>query len=219
MKRRLIIFAKEPQKGLVKTRLRSLLSAKECSDLYKAFFQDTVAVAKRVICDERVIAYESFGKPPLFLRKIAPRFKFYEQKGSDLGERLHNAFSDLNGSCKWKTVIMGSDIPSIHETLINDVFAYLETYDAVFGPSGDGGYYLAGLNKPCGGLFKDIKWSSAVVMRQTLKKCMQLKLKTRLIETHDDVDSPKALAQLKNSLKTSPDKRIAKWTRSFLKIS
>jgi len=219
MKRRLIIFAKEPQEGLVKTRLRSLLSAKECSDLYKAFLKDTVSVAKRAACGERVIAYESFGRSPQFLKKMAPQFKFYRQRGADLGERMHNAFSDLNELRGWKTVIIGSDIPSIQDTLINDAFAYLETYDAVFGSSGDGGYYLVGINKPCGGLFKGIKWSSSVVMRQTLKKCIQLKLKARPIGTHDDVDSPEALARLKNSLKNSPDKKTAKWTRRFLKIS
>jgi rSAM/selenodomain-associated transferase 1 len=219
MKRRLVIFAKEPREGLVKTRLRGLLSAKECSDLYKVFLKDIVAVAKRVVCDERVIAYESFDSPPRFLRKMAPRFKFYEQRGADLGERMYNAFSNLQRRPGWKTIIIGSDVPSIQESLIDNAFVFLETYDAVFGPSGDGGYYLVGLNKPCRRLFTGIQWSSAVVMRQTLKKCAQLKLSFRLIERHDDVDSPEALAQLRNSLKKNPDKRIAKWTKNFLKIS
>ena len=71
MKRRLVIFAKEPREGLVKTRLGGRLSTKECADLYKAFLKDIVAVAGKVSCDERVIAYDSGGKPPRFLRKVA----------------------------------------------------------------------------------------------------------------------------------------------------
>ena len=74
----LIIFAKEPEKGKVKTRLLPGLSESECIDLYKAFLKDVVDMARRIKCDTRIIAYES-SKTPSFLKKIGRGFKFYKQ--------------------------------------------------------------------------------------------------------------------------------------------
>ncbi|NQU94655.1 MAG: glycosyltransferase [Candidatus Omnitrophica bacterium] len=212
----LVIFAKEPKKHDIKTRLSSFLSDTDRVDLYKAFLKDTVNLAKSVKCDRRIMAYDSRSKNPGSLKKIAPRFKFYRQKGKDLGRRMHNAFRNASKDEDSKTLIIGSDAPNLPSDLVKKAFRKLEKNDLVLGPSRDGGYYLIGLKKPCGALFSNIKWSSQEVLGDTLKKAKRLKKKVALLDKWYDVDTPLELFRLVRDLKKN--KKSAKWTRRFLKI-
>lgn len=69
MKNCLIVFAKEPKKDKVKTRLQGYLSKTQCVNLYKAFLRDILEFVNKVSCDYKIIAYESCGNPPVILRK------------------------------------------------------------------------------------------------------------------------------------------------------
>ena len=89
--RSLIIFAKEPQKGKVKTCLLDCLTKNNCLKLYKAFLRDTLDIARAVNCEKKIIAYEGSVEPD-YLKKIGKDFSFYEQQGDSLGERIHNIF-------------------------------------------------------------------------------------------------------------------------------
>lgn len=217
MKRCLIIFAREPQKGRVKTRLKDCLSTRQCLNLYKAFLKDTIDIAKNIKCEDRILAYESIGKPQ-YLKKIARPFRLYKQKGRNLGDKMHNAFKFAVNNKATKVVIIGSDSPTLPPGYIEEAFRRLDRNDVVVGPSYDYGYYLIGLKKACFGIFKSIQWSSDRVFAQTAKNARRLNKKIAILDKWYDIDKAETLTYLKQDLKKQKDKSVARWTRKFLKI-
>lgn len=213
----LIVFAREPRKDMVKTRLRKHLSPGQCLGLYKAFLKDTLNLAKSIACDERVLAYESSGKPS-YLKKIARGFRFYKQEGKDLGEKMYNAFKFARKNKADRTVIIGSDSPTLPAGFIEAAFRELDRSDIILGPSCDGGVYLIGLKRPCRGLFKDVTWGSGEVLAESIGNARNLKKKTALLERWYDIDDSVSLNRLKRDLKEEKNGSIAVWTRRFLKI-
>lgn len=216
MKNCLIIFAKEPKKGRVKTRLLEYLSETQCVNLYKAFLKDTLALAERIACELKILAYDSRGKSPGYLKKIAPRYTFYKQKGDSLGERMHNAFKFAKDAGASKMVIIGSDAPIVPASSIKKAFGVLARADLVVGPSLDGGYYLVGLKSPCAGLFKGIIWSSPTVFKDTIKKAQKLKKRAALLGKRYDIDEVRDLFRLKKDLSKLKDRSAARWTKKFM---
>lgn len=217
MKRCLIIFAKEPVRGKVKTRLNGYLSHGECLNLYKAFLKDTIALAKKIKCENKILAYDS-SKNPELLKKLTGNFTLYKQKGRDLGNRMHNAFEYATKSKAKKIIIIGSDSPHLPRRYIEKAFYALDKKDIVLGPTYDGGYYLIGLKKPCFGVFKGIKWSSNSVFKNTVKNIKGKKKSLCLLDEWYDVDDKEALIRLRQDLKKQRDRSVAQWTRKFLKI-
>lgn len=217
MKRCLIIFAKEPAKGRVKTRLEGYLSSQDSLNLYKAFLRDTISLAKKIKCEVRILAYAS-NKNPDYLKKLAPNFIFYKQRGRGLGRRMHNAFKFAAGKGASKVVIIGSDAPTLPLRYLNDSFKRLNKSEIVVGPSRDGGYYLIGLKKSYVGLFRDVRWSSKTAFADTLKNIKRLKKTLSLLPYWYDVDEPRALAKLKRDLKRKENSGLAKWTKEFFKF-
>ncbi len=216
MKRCLIVFAREPKKGRVKTRLKGALSETGCLNLYKAFLRDTVNLAQKVKAEEHVIAYDSIDGAIPYLRRVACAFNFYRQEGKDLGQRMHNAFNYARAIKADKSVIIGSDSPELPFNLIRTAFQKLGKYDLVLGPSVDGGYYLIGLKYPCGALFRGVRWSSGDVLSSTLKKARALRMKYFLLDTWYDVDDAGSLARLESDLRRDKNKKIAQYTREVL---
>lgn len=195
-KRILIIFAKEPRKGRVKSRLEGRLSRGSCVKLYKLLLRDTVKSVRKINCCKKVIAYDAVNKEPAFLKRIARGFEFYRQKGKDLGERMFDAFKTF-GAEGAAVVIIGSDAPGLASSRMKKAFAELNNNDLVLGPAYDGGYYLIGLKKPCNKIFKGIKWSSGSVFKRTLKKAREMKKKVALLKPWHDIDRPQDLKHLK----------------------
>lgn len=218
LKRCLIVFAKEPEIGRVKTRLRIYLNENRLLGLYKAFLKDTIDVLKRVKCEERILAYTS-KQEPLFLKRIGCGLRFYKQKGKDLGMRMHNAFVYAKNIKAKKTVIIGSDSPTLSPYAIQNAFRKLDRYDIVLGPAADGGYYLIGLKDHCIALFKSIKWSCRSVLDKTLNRAKHIGKKVVLLKGWYDVDDYNSLNRLKDDLMMRQKNRgVAKYTRRFLKI-
>jgi len=216
MRDSLIIFAKEPKKGRVKTRLQDYLSEIQCVNLYKAFLRDTLDLTDKIACEHKILAYDAYGKSPRYLKKIAVRYTFYKQKGECLGERMYNAFRFAKDTGASKMVIIGSDSPTLPASSINKAFGLLGRADVVLGPSLDGGYYLIGLKSPCSGLFKGIAWSSSTVFKDTIKNAQKLKKKVALLDKRYDIDDVRALFRLKNDLSKIRNRSVARWTRKFM---
>lgn len=210
----LIVFAKEPQKGKVKTRLEGYLSKAQCVNLYKAFLRDTFELVNKIPCEYKILAYESHGKDFKYLKKMAPHYIFYRQSGFTLGERMFNACKFAKSKDVPKIVIIGSDSPDLPASSIEKAFGLLDGSDVVLGPSFDGGYYLIGLKSACAGLFKGIVWSSAAVFKDTIENARKLKKKVALLAKRYDVDDAKALFHLNRNLRKT--KNSARWTRKFL---
>lgn len=216
MKECLIVFAKEPKKGKVKTRLQEYLTQDLCVNLYKAFLRDTLDLTEKIACEYKILAYDSHGKNPRYLKEIAPRHTFYKQKGECLGERMSNAFRFAKDTGASKMVIIGSDSPALPASSIKRAFGLLGRADVVLGPSLDGGYYLIGLKSPCPGLFKGIVWSSPTVLKSTINNAQGLKKRVVLLDKRYDIDDVRDLFRLKNDLSKIRNRSVARWTRKFM---
>ncbi len=166
----LIIFAKAPIPGQVKTRLQTHLSAEECAEMHASFIIDTIRIACRVEGADIFISCHPGVESPFF-QKVAhdPEVRLIPQNGNDLGERMSNAIRDTLSAGYKKVIIIGSDSPDLPPEYIQEGFRRLDSSDMVIGPSTDGGYYLIGGRRELP-VFDGIPWSSNKVFEMTLKK-------------------------------------------------
>lgn len=216
MSRALIVFAKEPINGTVKTRLKGCFAQKDRILLYKAFVKDTLALAQGVKNTRKILAFASEGVPQ-YLKSVAVDFEMVEQEGQTLGARMLKAFQFAAQSGAEKTVIIGTDSPTLPARIIEKAFRMLKRNDLVVGPSVDGGYYLIGMKAPRMEIFKGVQWSSASVLKKTLDNAELAGMTTALLDEWYDVDDRMGLERLKNDLATIKDKNIAVNTRVFFK--
>ena len=218
MKRTLIIFAKEPQLGKVKTRMSGCLSDYRCLGLCKALLRDSLNIARKVKAAKKILAYDTNKRKASYLIRVGKGFILYKQDGMDLGQKMYNAFLYAKDITSSKTIIIGSDSPTLPISYIEAAFRLLDKKDVVLGPALDGGYYLIGLTNPCYGLFKGIKWSTDTVLKETIRRARELNKSVAMLKTLHDIDEHKDLILLRSTLKKKKRKVKAIWTRRFLKI-
>ena len=200
---RVVIFSKSADWGKVKTRLRQILTEDECLSLHIALLKDTLG---------KLNAFH----PTLYLTGSGylpwnVDVPVCAQTGSDLGERLSNAFGKEFNSTS-KVVIVGTDSPTFPAEMISRAFTLLDKNDAVFGPSEDGGYYLIGLRTMIPEIFQSISWGNSAVLKETLERIGLHSY--ALLETYFDVDTAEDLTRLERELETKPElKYLNEWMR------
>lgn len=194
----LIVFAKYPEPRKVKTRLGATIGFELACEFYKIFLQLTFDLARDSNIDSIKIYFTPEDKENEFKKMIPDEFNLIPQKGDCLGAKLHNAFRDSFKSGAKKTVIIGSDSPTLSSTVIREAINHLEHKDLVLGPADDGGYYLVGAKEPSKFLFEDIDWSTTSVLANTIKKAEQKKLKYFLLPEWYDVDDLQSLKRAKS---------------------
>ncbi len=186
----LIIFAREPRPGQVKTRLTPPLPPEAASRLYRCFLEDILEEMARVPEVTLAVAYT----PPAaqsFFRALAPEAILFPQEGPVLGERLTHAFAWGWGAGFRTVMIRNSDSPDLPGQIVREARAGLTSggADLVLGPSLDGGYYLVGLNSPHPELFHGISWSTAAVLQETLARARASDLMVHLLPSWPDIDT------------------------------
>jgi len=214
----LVIFAKAPIAGQVKTRLCPPLTLEQAAELATCFLIDIVERACLLPDVEVYIAFTPADSEPYF-REILPfPVKYIAQRGGSLGERELNIFSDLLESFESRVVLIGSDIPTLPPLHLQEAFFQLETAqcDAIFGPSSDGGYYLVGMRKVHKELFEKITWSTPTVMAETLAQARKHNLNVGLVPAWYDVDTKEDLSHLANDLKNTNARTVAPRTHAML---
>lgn len=184
--RALLIFAKNPEKGTVKTRLAQTLGEDKALQVYKKLLAHTRRVVSSVQ-EDKILWYSDFipkqdrWKESEFTKKI--------QQGHSLGKRMQYAFAKAFEDGYEHVVIIGSDCAQIKPGHISQAYRQLKSHDIVVGPSRDGGYYLLGMNQYCPALFENKAWSTEKVLQQTLEECNQLGRSYYLLEPLNDVDT------------------------------
>lgn len=179
----LIVFCKVPVRGRVKTRLARDIGDENALRVH----QYLVSKLEQTLANsEFTVWWFSDARWPEMEARYGDRFRL--QAGSDLGERMHCALTEvqaLTGSCP---VLIGSDCPDIGVSAIAKAFDALGKYDVVFGPSLDGGYYLLGTRGEFPFLFSGMRWSSPDVLKVSLEKCHLHKISVSLVDTLLDID-------------------------------
>ena len=191
----LVIFAKAPIPGEVKTRLCPPLTPDEAATLHGSFILDTLertktAVMKLKLPIDRYLACAP-SSTHVFFKIMEERqgVKLIDQVGDDLGARMDQAFSTLFVQGYRQIVLIGTDVPTLPLDHFKQALTALENHDLVLGPAFDGGYYLIGLKRPIPELFADIPWSTDQVLRLTQEKASAIGLKASLIQPWRDVDT------------------------------
>lgn len=214
MKKVIIIMAKVPIAGTVKTRLQPFLSAEQCGELAKCFLRDTVSKAKS-LSNKLIIAYTSVEKRGVLLTILPNEQIFIEQKGVNLGDKMFHAFEFAFSQNSDAVVMIGTDSPTFPARFITQAFEMLSKTDAVLGETADGGFYLIGLRKLKKEIFELVEWSSPKTFEQTALNIENLNLKLSLLPNWYDVDTPDDLKRLKKDLSKNPS--VALKTFEFLK--
>ena len=193
----LLFFVKYPQKGQVKTRLSAELDEDITVELYRNFILDLLSMLKRLEVQLQ-ICFSPADSQKKFEEWLGTQYFYVPQQGDDLGQRMKNAFIHAFDQGFQRAVIIGSDSPDLPGGLINEAFLYLETHDAVIGPSIDGGYYLIGFSKAAflPEAFEGIEWSTDLVLRKTLSILEKAELKSCQLPVWSDVDTLNDLKDL-----------------------
>jgi rSAM/selenodomain-associated transferase 1 len=186
----LIIFAKAPIPGQVKTRLCPPLAPDEAATLHGTMVLDTLERSRNLLGFDRFLACAPSKQHPFFQAVGARQgVHLLEQIQGDLGRRMHQVFCSVFDSGYRSAVVVGADLPTVHAELFRQALKGLADHDVVLGPSVDGGYYLIGLNNPAVELFSDIPWSTDQVLTFTREKAQGLNLSVELLTEQRDLDT------------------------------
>jgi len=159
----LLIFAKAPIAGAVKTRLARDLGFVAAAAWYRRSLARTAGVAERSGIPFRIAGAPSAAS----FRSVSSRaLPLCDQPAGDLGQRLSGAARRAPSAI----IIVGSDIPDLSSDILKRAQADVMRFDLVLGPARDGGYYLIGLKTPAHAfrLFRSVRWSTPHTMADTL---------------------------------------------------
>lgn len=190
MKRGLIVFAREPLPGTVKTRLAAAVGDQAAAALYEKMIQDVLKTTRQLE-DVETVVYWACEEASLPRLSQSYRCRSRRQSPGDLGQRMQAAFEEMfAGGCELCCII-GSDAPDLPAAYLRDAYDLLAAphNDVVFGPCGDGGYYLLGLRRVWARLFTNIPWSSASVLGQSLSAARETGLTAALLPEWQDIDT------------------------------
>jgi len=195
-----IVFAKAPRPGEVKTRLIPLLGAEGAVDLHVRLVKHALETAAAASLRAVELHCAPVASDP-FLQSCGSRYgvTLRAQAGDGLGTRMHAALTQALAAYA-RVLLIGSDCPALTPRHLQQAERALrDGADAVFVPCEDGGYALIGLKRVDANLFEDIAWGSDRVMSETRARLKQLGWNWRELETLWDVDRPEDYQRLMDS--------------------
>jgi uncharacterized protein len=194
----LILFVKYPQAGEVKTRLGRWYGAEFAAGLYREFIFDILDTLAGGAYRLQIHFAPPEKETPI-KNLLGQQYEYRQQCGSNLGERMKNAFAACFAEGFQSAVLIGSDFPDLPRKIIDEAFALLEgENDTVIGPAVDGGYYLIGLESGTflPEIFYGISWGTNLVLQETLNILHSRGGSIQLVQPWRDVDTPDDLANL-----------------------
>jgi hypothetical protein len=216
MKKAIIIMAKVPEAGKVKTRLQPFLTPEQSAELSNAFLQDAESKAHSVT-ENLIVAVSPFDKRDRLTDILQHKPLLIEQTGETLGDKMFNAFKVAFEKGLDSVVMFGTDSPTFPADYIEQAFEFLELEtDVVLGKTEDGGFYLLGLKILDTRIFENVSWSSAETFEQIWQNIMNLKLHLREIPSWYDVDEKEDFERLQNEMSNKNAERRAARTFELL---
>jgi rSAM/selenodomain-associated transferase 1 len=229
--RTLVIMAKAPRPGAVKTRLASSLSAEAVTDFYRCLLDDTLALARSLRDVEVAIMCPKSDVNELarLSRSEASgnKVSVVAQKGEGLAAGLTSVFAhfapdhhgeDDQGEAHQRRVIaFNSDSPHLPRSVLEGAFETLAAHDVVVGPTHDGGYYLVGANASHPTLFADDGMGTRSALDALLARAHRLQLSVAFTDPFYDIDVEGDLTRLATELQVNPEKapRTARWLKEW----
>lgn len=189
MKKAVILFTRAPRPGETKTRMMPHLTPVQCARLHTCFLRD-IAAQVRVCGADLYVSYTPADGQAELERIIGPAEGWLLQSGDGLGERMFGAIEQVLGRGYGACLLMGTDVPELRSRSLQKAFGELETRDAVFGKTEDGGYYLVGMKRPLKEAFSLHAYGHGKVLEETLEEMERAGLKTGFTDTLADMDTP-----------------------------
>jgi rSAM/selenodomain-associated transferase 1 len=189
---RVLLFAKAPRAGLVKTRLARDVGEKRTLAVYRTVGQGVVAA---VAAYPLTVWYD----PPdasQEMRAWLGEHEFRAQVGDDLGARMAHAFREHFGRGDGPLIAIGADTPDVSAATIAQAIHILDRADVAIGPALDGGYYLLGLKAPHERLFDGVPWGTPDVLQVTERRCQDLDITVGQLGVLRDIDTAEDLRAL-----------------------
>ncbi len=187
----ILVFAREPVMGKVKTRLNPHLSSEAVLRLYRCLVEDTLDTL-RTCAAQVAVHFHPPDAEPIMHRWLGDDHVYVPQAGTHLGARMKNAFKWAFDCGYQQAVCVGTDIPDIHPAIMAKAFAALEHHDCTLGPAADGGYYLIGFaagRMPASIFSDDINWGEADVFKTTMRRLSSTGRSIATLPTLDDLDT------------------------------
>jgi rSAM/selenodomain-associated transferase 1 len=205
----LIIFARTPIAGTVKTRLKPHLSAARILNIYKSFVRKTLSTCLRVRGADKFMGCTPTKDDNFFHRLVRTHnIKCFNQKGKGLKDRIINAFEDCFKDGYKEIVLVGSDSPTIPLEYLKKAFSELRRHDIVVGPCCDSGLYLIGVKgRKALGILRNIQLETGKDVSILLKKVNASHVNFFMLPFWYDVDTMEDLNFLDNHVKYLKKKR------------
>ncbi len=208
----LVVMAKAPRPGTVKTRLSGSLPSPVVAELYRCFLEDTIALAQSLRRVEVAVMCPAQDKNEL-VHLLGPTVQVVAQNGEGLAEGLTSVFRHFTASGLQHVIAFNSDSPHLAPSVLEKAFQILLSTDVVVGPTYDGGYYLVGAKAAHPTLFENDGLGTNSALERLLSRIRTLGLSTGLTEAFYDIDVADDLIRLARELRLAPARapRTAAW--------
>jgi uncharacterized protein len=224
----LVIMAKAPRLGAVKTRLAPSLSPEAVTDFYRCLLEDTLALARSLKIGGVEVAIMCPDSDVSDLARLAGNeVNVIAQKGEGLAAGLTSVFAhftpdhqrrDLQIDARRRRVIaFNSDSPHLSRSVLEDAFEALVAHDVVVGPTHDGGYYLVGAKASHPTLFASDGMGTSTALERLLSRARTLELSVGFADRFYDIDIAEDLTRLAEELRLAPARapRTAAWLKEW----
>jgi rSAM/selenodomain-associated transferase 1 len=210
--RTLVIMAKAPRPGVVKTRLSQSLPSPATTALYRCLLQDTVTLAESLTGVRVAVMCRASDKEDLE-ELLGHSTRIVVQNGEGLAAGLTSVFRHFTAAGRQHVIAFNSDSPHLPPSVLGGAFEILAEHDVVVGPTHDGGYYLVGAKVSYPSLFEGDGMGTRSALDRLLTRTRDLELSTGFTEPFYDIDVADDLLRLAGELRLSPARapRTAAW--------
>lgn len=214
----LVIMAKAPKPGMVKTRLAQSVPLEAVTGLYRCLLDDTMALGKSLGGVEVAMMCPPSDVDDLVC--LAGDVRVVAQTGEGLASGLTSVFAHFVVAGQRRVIAFNSDSPHLPSSVLEKAFEDLAICDVVVGPTYDGGYYLVGAKVAHPGLFNGEGMGTSNALETLLQRARNLGLSVRLADPFYDIDVASDLIRLDAELRLSPPRapRTAAWLAQWRQV-
>jgi hypothetical protein len=186
----ILMFVKNPEEGMVKSRLASSIGDTAALDLYRCFVKDMMEMLTGTGYPYIIYFHPPYARSTI-VQWLGDTHLLLPQTGDNLGERMKNAFFEVFSKGYQNAILIGSDSPDLPGWLISEAFASLHNHDAIIGPSLDGGYYLIGFRADTflPEVFDRMPWSTQEVFTRTIDILQKEDFLIHILPQWRDIDT------------------------------
>jgi uncharacterized protein len=212
----LVIMAKAPKPGSVKTRLTASLSPEAVTAFYCCLLKDTLALARSLGDTEVAIMCPDSDVNEL-AQLAGSEVSVVAQRGEGLAAGLTSVFAQFADGHQRRTIAFNSDSPHLPRSVLESAFETLAVHDVVVGPTHDGGYYLVGAKGSHPTLFAGDGMGTSSALERLLSHARDLKLSVGRADPFYDIDVADDLTRLAAELRMAPARapHTAEWLKKW----